>query len=356
MAGRAFLLCWRGSVHKALIRLLLVDDHECWRRLASTVLQKGLPESEVVGEASDGWRAIQLAQQLQPDLVVLDIGLPQLNGIEVARTIRDQSPNSKILFMTENRSADVAEAALSTGACGYVVKSDAGKELLLAVKGVLEGDRYVSASVAGKCSEHAYDLKTPVTPFLAEKKIRHEVAFYADDADFVNGLARFIETALKAEEAVVVIATEPHHTSLRQRLSAMGLNLPAEIRQGRCIALEVTSALASFMVNDSPDPVLFKKLAFHLIARVARGVNGQNRRVAVCGEGVNTLLAAGNVEAAIGLERMWNEIAQFCELRILCAYFRSAFPNKENTLNVERICAEHSAVIGRDSHERRIAI
>lgn len=337
-------------MHKASIRVLVVDDHECWRRLTSATLQKDLPESNVVGEASHGWQAIQLAQQLQPDLVVLDIGLPQLNGIEVARRILDQSPTSRILFMSENRSADIAEAALSTGACGYVVKSDAGKELLLAVKTILAGNRYVGASVAGNGSDHAHNLTHNLTAIMAppkgEKRIRHEVAFYAGDADFVNGFTRFIEMALKAGDAVVIIATEPHHTSLRQRLSTTGVNLAAEIRQGRYIALEVTSTLSSFTINDSPDPVLFKKLALGLIAEAAQDAKGQSRRISVCGEGVNTLLAAGNVEAAMSLERMWNEIAQPYELQILCAYFRSAFPNEENTLTAKRICAEHSAVHG----------
>jgi len=104
---------------------------------------------QVIGEASDGLQAVQKTQELKPDLVLLDIGLPTLNGIEVARRIREVSPTSKILFVSENRSADVAEKAMSMGAHGYVVKSDAGSELLPAVKAVLEGKRFISASLAG---------------------------------------------------------------------------------------------------------------------------------------------------------------------------------------------------------------
>ena len=104
---------------------------------------------QVIGEASDGLQAVQKTQELKPDLVLLDIGLPTLNGIEVARRIGEVSPTSKILFVSENRSADVAEKAMSMGAHGYVVKSDAGSELLPAVKAVLEGKRFISASLAG---------------------------------------------------------------------------------------------------------------------------------------------------------------------------------------------------------------
>jgi DNA-binding NarL/FixJ family response regulator len=128
-------------------RILVVDDYEPWCRYFSTALQKQ-PELQVIGEVSDGLEAVQQAEELQPDLILLDIGLPTLNGIEAARRIRKVSPASRILFVSENRSADIAEEALSTGASGYVVKSDAGSELLLAVKAVLEGKRFISASLA----------------------------------------------------------------------------------------------------------------------------------------------------------------------------------------------------------------
>jgi DNA-binding NarL/FixJ family response regulator len=84
-----------------------------------------------------------------PPEILLDIGLPTLNGIEAARRIRERAPTSKILSVSENRSPDTAEAALSTGAGGYLVKSDAASELLPAVRAVLEGKRFVSGSLAG---------------------------------------------------------------------------------------------------------------------------------------------------------------------------------------------------------------
>ena len=126
----------------------MVDDFEPWRRFVSTTLQKQLT-LQVIGEAVDGLEAVQKAHQLQPDLILLDIGLPTMNGIEAARRIQEVSPTSKILFVSENRSPDIAEEALNTGAGGYVVKSDAAGELLPAVRAVLEGKRFISASLAG---------------------------------------------------------------------------------------------------------------------------------------------------------------------------------------------------------------
>jgi len=141
-----------GGTDKS-VRVLVVDDYEPWQRFASTTLGKQ-PELEVVGNVSDGLEAVQQAQQLQPDLILLDIGLPTLNGIEAARRIREVSPTSKILFVSENRSVDVAEEALRTVAGGYVVKSDAASELLPAVKAVLEGKHFVSASLSGHGLAH----------------------------------------------------------------------------------------------------------------------------------------------------------------------------------------------------------
>ena len=129
------------------VRVLVVEDYEPWRRYFSTALQKD-PELQVIGEVSDGLEAVQKAEELQPDLILLDIGLPTLNGIEAARRVREVSPTSKILFVSENRSPDIAEEALGTGAGGYVVKSDAKSELLPAVKAVLEGKRFISASLS----------------------------------------------------------------------------------------------------------------------------------------------------------------------------------------------------------------
>ena len=98
----------------------------------------------MVGEASDGLQAVVQAEKLQPDLILLDLGLPTINGVEAARRIRKLSPNSKILFFTQNCSREIAQGALRTGAHGYLLKSDA-TDLLCAVETVLQGEQFVSS-------------------------------------------------------------------------------------------------------------------------------------------------------------------------------------------------------------------
>jgi len=125
------------------VGVLVVDDFAQWRRVVVAAVQ-GKLGLRVIAEAADGLEAVDKAADLQPDLVVLDIGLPRLNGIEAAQRIKGASPRSKVLFLTENYSSDVAEAALDTGASGYVVKSAFAGEMVPAVEAVLAGRQFLS--------------------------------------------------------------------------------------------------------------------------------------------------------------------------------------------------------------------
>jgi DNA-binding NarL/FixJ family response regulator len=128
------------------VGVLVVDDFAQWRRVVVTAVQ-GKLGLRVIAEAADGLDAVDKAAGLQPDLVVLDIGLPRLNGIEAAQRIKGASPKSKVLFLTENYSSDVAEAALDTGASGYVVKSAFARDLIPAVEAVLAGGQFLSSAL-----------------------------------------------------------------------------------------------------------------------------------------------------------------------------------------------------------------
>jgi DNA-binding NarL/FixJ family response regulator len=123
----------------------VVDDFKPYRGLVSHLLsaKKGL---QIICEVADGLQAVQKAQELQPDLILLDIGLPGLSGIEAARRILKLAPQSKILFLTQETSPDVMREAINLGGCGYVIKSRAVSDLLTAVDAALRGERFVSSS------------------------------------------------------------------------------------------------------------------------------------------------------------------------------------------------------------------
>jgi DNA-binding NarL/FixJ family response regulator len=123
--------------------VLVVEDFEPFRRFVCSTLRK-TPKLRVVCEVSDGLEAVQKAEELKPDLILLDIGLPTLNGIEAARQIRKLAPESKILFLSQESSADIVQEALNLGALGYIVKAHVGSDLLDAVEAVTLGEQFVS--------------------------------------------------------------------------------------------------------------------------------------------------------------------------------------------------------------------
>src|SRR5258707_2094457 len=130
------------------IRVLVAEDYPPFRRALASIMQSR-PGLQIVWEVEDGPEAVQKAGALQPEVVLLDIGLPRLNGIEAARQIRNLSPKSEILFVSQESSADIVQAALETGARGYVVKADAGLELVAALGAVLRDETYVSKGLVG---------------------------------------------------------------------------------------------------------------------------------------------------------------------------------------------------------------
>lgn len=125
------------------IRALVAEDFEPFRRFVCSTLSN-FPHLQIVAEVSEGLEAVRMAAELQPDLVLLDIGLPTLDGIEAARQIRAQCPASKIIFVTYESSADFVEEAFRIGAVAYVTKKSAGKELPVAIEAVLSGRQFVS--------------------------------------------------------------------------------------------------------------------------------------------------------------------------------------------------------------------
>jgi DNA-binding NarL/FixJ family response regulator len=135
------------NMEMSSVRVLVVDDFEPFRRFICKTLATR-PNLKVVCEVSDGLEAVQKAEELQPDLIFLDIGLPTLDGIAAARQIRTLAPESKIIFVSQESSPEVVHEALNLGARGYVVKTRAGSDLLAAVDAVLDSRRFLSGGLS----------------------------------------------------------------------------------------------------------------------------------------------------------------------------------------------------------------
>jgi len=130
------------------VRVLLVEDFEPFRRFVCSTLEQR-PDLQVIGEVSDGIEAVQKAEELKPDLILLDIGLPRMNGIEASRQMSKLAPESKVIFLTQENDSDVVQAALSNGAKGSVLKSDAESHLVPAIEAVLRGGYFLSSGTKG---------------------------------------------------------------------------------------------------------------------------------------------------------------------------------------------------------------
>lgn len=130
----------------SVTRILLVDDFVPWQHLVLRLLESET-DLQIVAGAVDGTEAVQKAEELQPDLILMDLSLPGMDGIEATRQIRIVSPGSKVLFLTDHNEADIVQATFDAGASGYVLKSDFRADLIPGIRAVLLGQKFVSRSL-----------------------------------------------------------------------------------------------------------------------------------------------------------------------------------------------------------------
>jgi CheY-like chemotaxis protein len=296
------------------VRILVVEDHAPFRSLICTVLARAACETF---EAADGLEAVRKAAELQPDVILLDINLPEIHGFDLAKQIPGIAPSSRLLFLSQETSPDIVQEALRLGAHGYIQKMSAATDLLPAIDAALAGQRFVSRSVA---------LPEPAA---APAPRRHEVLFCSDDAAIVDGFARYVGAALNAGDAAIVVVTEPHRTALFDALRAQAVDIDGAVARGACVTFDAEVA-----------PDLDRIVAAIDRARAAAAEAGTARpRLAICGERAGRLWAAGSTAAAVQLERFCNE--QAYDVDILCLY---PVPYTAGDPAIERICAEHTAV------------
>ena len=134
------------------IRILLADDHQLFRDGLRAMLEKET-DLEVVAEAENGRSAVEQAGELKPDIVVMDIGMPDLNGMEATRQIASRAPRTKVLGLSMHSDRRFVEGMLKAGASGYLIKDCASEELVRAIRSVAAGQTYLSPAVAGKVAE-----------------------------------------------------------------------------------------------------------------------------------------------------------------------------------------------------------
>ena len=312
------------------LTVLVVDDFARFRECVCSILQG--TQFQVAGQAADGLEAVQKARSCQPDLILLDIGLPKRNGLEVARHVRTVAPAARILFLSVDSDTDLIREALSLGA-GYIHKSRIQSGLLPAMEAVLRGEQFLRKNLEFKRS---WDVPR-----------RHEVQFYSSDSVLLESFGRLVATALESGDAAIVLATKAHREGLVERLKGEGFDVDVAVRQGTYISLDAADTLSTVMMNGVPDRAGFLEGLTGLIAAAAKGAKKEHPRVAICGECVGLLCALGNRNAAIRLEQVGNDLLKAHNIDIMCAYPLGSFHNGKKSEAFQSICAEHTAVHSR---------
>ena len=219
----------------------MVDDHAPWRQQIAALLQK-TEEWLVIGEAADGPEAVAMAAAAVPDLILLDLELPSLSGIDTAARIFAANPSSHILYLTGHSSWEVVEAALVGGARGYVVKPYAALELLPAMAAVGAGRRFVSAVLGGRAPS-ACGQPTPHV---------HEAAFHQNDRTLLAEYEAFAAAALSRGKAVIGAGDAACRHALVDGLRLRGIDIARAIEEGRFRMLDTVEMLRPMMVDGMP--------------------------------------------------------------------------------------------------------
>jgi len=312
-------------VHKVLV----VEDHELFRQALCGFLQQRA-DVLIVGESTDGLDAVHQAEARQPDVILLDIGLPTLNGLQVVSRIRATVPNARVLLVTNESSLDVVEEAFRRGAHGYVYKPRLHQDLFLVFDAILGGGRHVSRSL-----ERIADGDVAASH-------RHDVLFCSSDAILENAFSHFIAGELGEGKAVIVLATDSHDRNIRRLLHASDVNVDLVIQQERYLPVHIDDVLAQVSINGWPDEARFAHAAGDLLRSAASRATGHHPKVAACGECAPTLWARGHFDAAIRLEHLWDELSSGQHLDTLCAYPIAA--HHHDARLVRQLCGEHTAV------------
>jgi DNA-binding NarL/FixJ family response regulator len=191
--------------------VLLADDHTLVRAGIRSLIEE-LPDVSIVAEASNGREAVRLAASLRPDLVVMDISMPELNGIEATARMLEEAPTSRVLILSMHSSEDFVRRALAAGASGYLVKDSAPLELKLAVEAICRGDVYVSSRVSGALVSALRMGKAPSAsaPLDALTTRQREILQMIAEGKSTKEIAFTLEVSAKTIES--------HRAAIMQRL------------------------------------------------------------------------------------------------------------------------------------------
>src|SRR6476619_8205526 len=215
-------------------RLLLADDHIAFLESVSRLLASAF---DIVALAGDGRQALDLARHLRPDVVVLDVAMPELDGFQTLELLRRDDPEARVVFLTMHGEDEFVSAAINAGAHGYVLKSRTPLDLIRAIDHALAGRLFVPS----------------LTSLSTVAGSRHAVQFHNNDSHFLDEVSQLVAATLRSGEQVVLVACEATRNGVAQRLQARQMNLAALAEREQYVAMDSALALSQVLRDGRPD-------------------------------------------------------------------------------------------------------
>jgi DNA-binding NarL/FixJ family response regulator len=305
-------------------RVLIADDCAQVLESVSSLLS---PEFDVVGTAPGGLQAVDLGLRLEPDIVVLDVAMPEFDGFQTAQALRKQGSRARVVFLTMHRAPEFISAALRVGGHGYVLKSRLYSDLPSAIDHACDDRRFV--------------------PFLTSLSSlaggQHTVQLHMNDRFFLDEVSRFIGSVLRSGEPVVIVTDEGTRTGIAHRLESQELDLPRLASRGQFVAHDSAAAVSRVMHDGRPDRDALAEIIDGLErARLATSEE-PGCRLTIVGDMNMSLCRNGDVEAAVEVERIWDDLTSTLPFFTVCSYPVDCFERGGMEL-FGSVCAAHTAV------------
>jgi CheY-like chemotaxis protein len=306
-------------------RVLLVDDDAGVRKAVSRTLAT---DFEVVATVTDGRKALNAVALFDPDVVVLDISMPGLNGFQTAEELKRLGSPAKIVFLTMHQDDDFVSKAIRSGAMGYVLKMLAWSDLTPALHHALAGRRYLPS----------------LTPLVMTGVDTHAVQFCRDDSSGLDGAANVLSSALDRGDIVATVLIESNRDALALRMKARGWNLADAGKQGRYVAFDAEEAANRIMRAGRPHADSIAEMIDALESMRTASVAGPRSHLTIVGEISAVLCRRGIPEAAVELERLWDELTRSLPILTICAYPTGCWNHDGASELVSGISAHHSVI------------
>jgi CheY-like chemotaxis protein len=306
-------------------RVLVADDNALILSNVSSLLAKNF---DLVAAVPDGRQALDASRRLDPDVVVLDVSMPGLNGFQTARELTRAGSRAKIVMLTMHRSDEHLAAAVDAGANGYVTKTRMLSDLEAAIDHVVAGRLFMPS------------LTSLLSIAPAPGPGRHAVQFGSNDRAFLDGLSGVLAAALRRGDVAAIVATEAARAGVAERLIATGCDVAQAAERGTYISLDARVAVAQVMEGGRFEA---SRLAVIVNDLERSRLAGSASRLTIVGAIAPQIYRDGNPETALHVEQAWDELTRSLPFLTVCFYSMDCFRKTDPDV-FSGVCAPHSAV------------